>query len=248
MANVTFFNGNELMTSVKSKFKNTDSVLDIGCGIVPQQYILPKVHICCEPFGEYVKVLQKKVEEIDDRFMVVIQADWETACKLFPEKSVDTVLLVDVLEHLEKNDGQRLIKLTERIARKQIAIFTPLGFFPQSHPNGVDAWGLNGGVQQEHKSGWYPEDFNDTWDAYVAKEFHFTNSLNEKLEKPFGAFWIIKNIKSENKDTMWKITKNQLIDDAESLHSVSINRIFSILFKVGSLTKSVLKRILKKNK
>jgi hypothetical protein len=47
---------------------------------------------------------------------------------------------------------------------------------------------------------------------------------------------------------MWKITKNQLIDDAESLHSVSINRIFSILFKVGSLTKSVLKRILKKNK
>jgi len=58
-----------------------------------------------------------------------------------------------VIEHLDKTEAEILLKQTEKIARVQIAIFTPLGFMPQHHDNGKDAWGMNDATWQEHRSG-----------------------------------------------------------------------------------------------
>ncbi len=102
--------------------------------------------------------------------------------------------MIDVVEHLEKEEGLRLLCLTERIARRQIVLFTPLGFMPQEHLDGKDAWGLEGGRWQEHKSGWLPEDFGESWDIYASEEYHLHDNMGMPLEKPFGVFWAIKNI------------------------------------------------------
>ena len=180
------------------KIENVGIVLDIGCGIKPQNYILPRVHICCEPFEEYRNVLQNIATQQTDRNFVVLNCDWREAIKVFPPKSVDTIFLLDVVEHLDKEEGEELLRITESISRRQIIIFTPLGYMPQEHPDGIDAWGLNGGSWQEHKSGWLPQDFDDSWHIFACKEFHFADHNGKPFDTPYGAFWAIKSI---NKDT-----------------------------------------------
>jgi hypothetical protein len=117
-----------------------------------------------------------------------------------PPKSVDTIFLLDVIEHVEKEEGLQLLRETEKIARQQIVLFTPLGFMPQEQLDGEDAWNLNGGAWQEHKSGWLPEDFDDTWMIYACKDFHKVDSKGNLLDKPFGAFWAIKEATEQNEN------------------------------------------------
>ncbi len=189
---ITWLESEKLFPTAVSQLEKVDIVLDIGCGISPQKFIIPKVHICCEPFRQYLDVLKDKIKQSPDRHHIFINASWSEAVNLFPPESVDSVFLIDVVEHLVKEEAVKLLKLTENIARRQIAVFTPLGFLPQEHPDGKDAWGLNGGVWQEHKSGWYPDDFDDSWDIYASKVFHTADNMGRPFETPFGAIWAIK--------------------------------------------------------
>ncbi len=196
--NITWLAAENLFPTVIAKLEKVDTVLDIGCGIRPQELIVPKVHICCEPFTQYIEVLQEKIKNASDRLYIIMKATCAQATMLFPKKSVDSIFLVDVIEHLPKRKALKLLKKTEEIARRQMAIFSPIGFMPQSHPDGKDAWGLNGGSWQEHKSGWLPEDFDDSWEIYASKDFHKTDNMGKILEKPYGAFWAIKNLVAED--------------------------------------------------
>lgn len=194
--NITWLEKKDLLSSAVEELEKVDIVLDIGCGIMPQRYVRPLVHICCEPFAQYGEHLKAKTNDELDRQYIIIKADWREAVEKIPHGSVDSIFLIDVVEHLEKEEGLRLLKLTEKIARRQIVLFTPLGFMPQEHPDGKDAWGMEGGEWQEHKSGWMPEDFDESWDIYACEDYHVTDNRGVPLEKPFGAFWAIKNIDS----------------------------------------------------
>ncbi|MCX6782237.1 MAG: class I SAM-dependent methyltransferase [Candidatus Magasanikbacteria bacterium] len=177
-----------------SKVIKTDVVLDIGCGIQPQHVFVPRVHICFEPYIKYIEVLKERLKNNFCSNFIILNGGWEDAIKIFPEKSVDTLFLLDIIEHLEKETSLKLLKQTEKIARRQVVITTTYGFVPQHHPDGNDIWGLGGGRWQEHRSGWYPEDFGNGWDIYISKDF-FTHSVyGEKFEKPLGYLWAIKTI------------------------------------------------------
>jgi hypothetical protein len=191
---VNWVAGNVLLSTAAGQLNPAKIVLDIGCGIIPQSLIKPQVHICVEPYYQYIQELQKRTINSQDRNWVILQAAWADAVKLFPDRSVDTVFLLDVIEHLEKDEARELLQATENIARQQIVIFTPLGFLPQKHPDGKDAWGFDGGVWQEHKSGWQPEDFDDSYQIVASKAVHIVDSMGRAFDKPFGAFWAIKNL------------------------------------------------------
>lgn len=61
----------------------------------------------------------------------------------------DLALLVDVIEHLEKPEGYRLLERLLARARR-VLLTTPLGFRRQEVP---------GQPFETHRSGWYPWDF-----------------------------------------------------------------------------------------
>ena len=65
------------------------------------------------------------------------------------EKTFDIVLCMEVLEHLTKEDGQKLLEKMERIARRQVIVTTPVGEFAL-HPATDD------NPYQEHQSSWRP--------------------------------------------------------------------------------------------
>jgi hypothetical protein len=182
----------DLVPAVLEELAEADIVLDVGCGIRPQNYVEPLVHICCEPCEQYVDLLRNQLTKQSDGKHVVLKASWADAVRIFPAKSVDSVFLIDVIEHLEKGEASELLKATENLVRRQIVIFTPLGFMPQHHSDGKDAWGLEGGTWQEHKSGWIPEDFDDSWEIYASKAFHVADNMGKKLRTPHGAFWAVK--------------------------------------------------------
>jgi len=55
-------------------------------------------------------------------------------------------MALDVIEHLAKEDGLRLMRAMEKISRRKVIFFTPSGFLPQCHLEKNDL--------QEHLSGW----------------------------------------------------------------------------------------------
>jgi hypothetical protein len=132
-------------------------VLDIGAGIRPQTLIECDTHIVAEPHGEYVDWLHENRPDI-----TVCQMTWQEAVDSFPEGSVDWVTLLDVIEHVEREEAERLLAKTLPIASKGVIVFTPYGFNEQE-PGEVDAWGMHGGEWQRHRSGWIPDDFPG-WD------------------------------------------------------------------------------------
>ena len=184
------------MREVKKYVEVVDSVLDIGAGIRPQELIKPLLHICIEPHREYVQKLRECVGN-DPRYLL-LNCTWDTVMKFLPDKSVDSVFAIDVIEHLEKDAGYELLRESERIARRQVVIFTPLGFYPQSYegPGKADRWGMDGGFWQTHRSGWHPEDFSGDWHLLCCESFHTLDQNGKRLNKPFGAIWGILNTNS----------------------------------------------------
>ena len=189
---IQWFGPIELDAAVRDRILPANVVLDVGAGIRPQTLVRSQVHICVEPHSTYVRALLDLAE--GNPGLVVLAARWDEAMALLPDKSVDTVLALDFIEHLSKEDGARFLLEAERVAKGQVVVFTPLGFYPQGVPeSGLDRWGLDGGEWQAHHSGWNQSDFDDQWQVLCCQSYHQLDEHDEPLEQPFGALWAIRN-------------------------------------------------------
>lgn len=124
-----------------------DTVLDVGCGSnSPLGSIKNKLY--SEGVDSFLPSITKsKAQKIHNKYhkMDVLNID-----KKFKSNSFDCVIAIDLIEHLTKEDGKKLIKKMEKIARKKVIIFTPNGFLPQGEYDN-NPW-------QVHKSGWTVEE------------------------------------------------------------------------------------------
>ena len=71
----------------------------------------------------------------------------------FKDKSFDVVTCMEVLEHLEKVDGEKLLGELERVARRQVLLSTPVGRYEQ-HP-------FDENPHQKHKHIWKPQELKE---------------------------------------------------------------------------------------
>jgi hypothetical protein len=199
----------------KEKVIKVHTVLDIGSGIRPQSFFRPKVHICVEPYLPYLESLQSKVAN-DPRY-IFINCTWDAAMKNMLPKSVDTVFAIDFIEHLDKDEGYAFLRESERVARRQIVLMTPLGLYPQTYddPNKPDRWGMHGGFWQTHRCGWHVEDFDDNWELLCCKDRHLIDENDQPLEEPIGAIWAFRNFNEPSSLTMnswlhfWRILSDK---------------------------------------
>lgn len=67
------------------------------------------------------------------------------------DKTFDTVLSMSVLEHLEREEGLKLITDLQRVARRQVIVWIPIGFMES-----LEAKDNN--PAQVHRSGWTEND------------------------------------------------------------------------------------------
>lgn len=133
--------GKSYILFLKEKLVGYKTVLDIGCGK-------------SSPIGSFSKsfysvgidifklaILRSKKALLHDDYVL---AEINHLC--FRPESFEAVLALDVLEHLKKADGYRLIENMEKIARYAIVVFTPNGFVHQLE--------YDRNPYQIHLSGW----------------------------------------------------------------------------------------------
>jgi len=93
------------------------------------------------------------------------------------EKLFDLVTCFDVIEHLKKEDGYKLINELEKLSNNTVVFFTPLGEI---------AIGESKIKYEVHLSGWVPEDFKKLgYQCWVFPNFH--------KKFGYGAFFAIKS-------------------------------------------------------
>lgn len=159
------------------------SVLDVGCGIRPQNVLRAHTWNGVDAHLEYLERLQcfgagtavpGRPLGLPSRFEVIalppsakdVEPFPDGACLLadlrrplpFGTGACDIAWASDVLEHLHPLEALALLAELRRVSRRGVFVRTPLGFLEQSHPDEVDQWGLNGGRWQEHRSGWTPDE------------------------------------------------------------------------------------------
>ncbi len=126
------------------------SVLDVGCGLaLKSQYIAADIRVGLDLWRPYLERIDAVVP------YVTIQADAMQIDALFLPRSFDLVLLLDIVEHLDKPEALALIAKAEAIARRAVVIETPRGFLAQDR----DILGLGGDALQTHRCGFEPHEF-----------------------------------------------------------------------------------------
>lgn len=151
-----------LFDEVARHIRRAQRICDIGPGIRPQPFYRADFHLCIEPHEEYANWLK------DKGYPVLLGTAQEWLQGIDP---VEVIYMLDVIEHMDKDDGRLVLDLARKKA-KQVVVFTPLGFYEQSYKEGEkDAWGMNGTHWQTHRSGWMPEDFPDAR-IYADPKFH----------------------------------------------------------------------------
>ena len=129
------------------------TVLDIGAGLRPMQWYVPVTHLCVEPYTPYARRLSLA------RYAVVENTAFTFLSNI--DRQYEAIYLLDVIEHMHKEEGEEVVELVRELATKQVIIFTPHGFMQQEG----DAWGLGGDYWQTHRSGWLPGEYPD-WHSY----------------------------------------------------------------------------------
>lgn len=159
--------------------RSAEVCLDIGPGVRPQRLLQCQVHMLVEPYPAYAEKLLAAYPA-----KPIFCQDGLTYLQQALSKSVDTVFLLDVIEHLEKVDGLRLLEHAIRVARAQVVVFTPLGFMPQHYTESFTWEGVAHSELQNHRSGWLPSEFENAIHV-ICENYH--KSHNQE----FGAFYSI---------------------------------------------------------
>jgi Methyltransferase domain len=121
------------------------TILDVACGLsLKSQYLEADIRVGVDIYRPYLAKIDAKVP-----FTTVV-ADVRKLDEVFIERSFDLVLMLDIIEHIEKDESLALLKTAERLAKVAVNIETPEGYVPQN----IDIWGHGGDEFQTHRCGW----------------------------------------------------------------------------------------------
>lgn len=163
---------------------NLDSVLNLGAGNFVdwsgrQDY-----------WGDISRAKKKvAIEALPEKAVTYVNTDWvPLQIQLiqtlpFPSGSFDLVMGTDFIEHLHKPQAWSIIREAERVARKYIVWFTPVGFLDTQRYQSEHVYS----ELDIHNSQWQPEEFRQIGYAVdVIKNMHNFGDVS------FDAMWAWK--------------------------------------------------------
>ena len=127
---------------ITPELKNAKTILDLGCG---RRNIFSGIDRNRDGFlsvgvdMDKGRLLEARQADFHDNFIMANVMTLE-----FTPKSFDVVLAIDLIEHLTKEEGFRLIEKMESIAKGKVIIVTPNGFEQIRGDT----------LRQVHKCGW----------------------------------------------------------------------------------------------
>lgn len=161
--------------------RRVKTILDVGCG---QGYPMKRLRILRSVRATGVDLFPRYIKEAKKSgiYEKVIRGD-VTKLKFKP-KSFDAVICLQVIEHVTKKDGLKMIKSMEKLAKYQVIIATPYHFF--EHPD------MDNNKLQRHLSHWPDEEFKKMGYSvhHQSLEIFFGNDglVHKNIPKVFKAF------------------------------------------------------------
>lgn len=164
---------------------NIDKLLVLGCGELRYELNLNANHILGVDWSD--EQLDKAKNKSN---VIVIKYDIVNIKNILRDNSFDSVILIDVLEHLEKKEALILLEDLEKIIKNQIILFVPI----QDNIENLETFikyqndrKLNNLSLGYHLSCWTPEEF---------ELMGFVGEYSEKFhkEKNMGAIFCVKTI------------------------------------------------------
>jgi ubiquinone/menaquinone biosynthesis C-methylase UbiE len=144
-----------LYTPVRKELnKETNTILDVGCGrgLGTRSITRSKKYATVGADIFFPDLVEAKKNRTHDSIV------WCDARNLpFKRKSFDVVLCIAMLEHVDKEEGKRLIESLETIALKKVILSTPVGYLRTSHEKSPVLL-ASSNPYQEHRTGWVPDE------------------------------------------------------------------------------------------
>lgn len=147
---------------------NIGSIIDLGCGDLWFTANLPGVilHIGVDIWTPQLIVAAEKRPV---KGWLPVRKDAYDYIKSVPDRHVDAVLAIDIIEHLEKEKGLELLDQMERVAKKLVVCWAPLGMLERG-PYNPD---LTENPYQVHLWGPEPDDFQSRgWETDIYPDWH----------------------------------------------------------------------------
>ena len=156
----------DLNLFVSQVTEGCNSVLELGCGYGD------KLALCRAPVKIGVDAHLTYVMQAVARFgnqAAFFCAVAENFVQHMLPQSVDAILFIDFIEHLEANAAETLIRRCKEIARKKIAAFVPEGHCPLTE----DVFKTGGDYWQTHRSDWTRDWLHNLkFDVAVWENYH----------------------------------------------------------------------------
>ncbi len=180
----------EFQNIVKHLISNSKSILDIGCGIGDYlKYTNSDQRVVAiEPHAPYIEKAKEAAPWAE-----ILNTDGLSYLNSTDEK-FDLILMIDVVEHLEEEDGCRLISEAINHCNNIVFAQIPIG----SHEQNEDVWNMGGEYWQTHRTTWDEDkllkaDFNF---VQIWKDWYDWEEDNSKSEETSIALYFKKPVVS----------------------------------------------------
>lgn len=140
------------MWLLRKSIGKTKTILDLGCGEGSLMQLLSKGRDW-QITG--IDIYKGAIETARKRnvYQKLICGDLLKTIRDNFDSKYDVVFFSQAIEHVTRNQGEKILDEIEKIAKKRIVVGTPRGFMQQPHEF------LDDNPYQVHKSGWTIEDF-----------------------------------------------------------------------------------------
>lgn len=172
---------------LENELSSSSRVLDVGCGNNSPVGHLKKTFYS-EGIDIYPKCIQiSRKNHYHDSYRI---GDVRRLSKFYKNKSFDTLVSIDVIEHLTKSESLKMISQMEKIARKKVIIMTPRGY--------IDQGAYDGNPYQVHHSGWTTKDLQDLgYKVYGLRGFKYLRDDAATIRFSPWIFWGFLSFVSE---------------------------------------------------
>lgn len=161
----------KMVSWIQENTKNTNCIVDFGCMFGSRFKYAGNpntIKIGIELFKPY---LDNAVESF-----IKIHGNMCNFNKLIDKKYYDCAMIIDSIEHLEKNEALNLLKEIQKLFNK-ILLITPEHFFIFEK----DLSGYDSHESQRHKSGWEVEEFKNLgFKVELISDFHPPSDNNPR--------------------------------------------------------------------
>lgn len=158
----------ELDSWINSNTENSQSVVELGAGFFNR---LSNVHSSVKTkIG--IEIWKPYIDNAKYNNCIKIHGNIKMYKYLLDGYNLDTVMIIDVLEHFNKDDAFKLIENLKQDFNK-ILLMLPAGKFEQDK----DITGFEAHDFQKHRSYWYDDDL---------EKLNFTENVVDKLFHSYG--------------------------------------------------------------